>query len=1099
MSGRRRTTEAGEAARGRPGPSSTTSAAQDREWFAAELAPEQSPNALCRAYRVHGDLDVAALRSAWEAVLDRHESLRSTIVTRAGRPVQRIATTAVGGAFSCTDRTAAPASEHARFVTDLATSPIRLSEGPLARLHLARFAADDHVVLLVAHRVCCDEDSLAIVVRELSEAYAAVTNGVSPDAAWPAAPPRYADYAQRDSRRLADPPAVPPAALTPPPPPLELPADRARPPGPSFDAGVLHFDWGAEIHGAPARGSVAGDTAPPTILLAAFQTLLHRYTGEDRVTVGTPVSVRPPEFDGTVGTFENVLVLCTDFRERPAFSEVLGRLATVRQEAARHRDLPFHHLVRTLPIPRDPRRVPLCDALVAIGDGFGPELLLTGTSVRPLPLEAGYARADLALTVHATASHTRGSLEYRDSLFTRSSARTVLTHLRTLVAAALTEPGTPVDDLPLEGRELARTAVREADRRAAGPPGAEPVTDLVHRAGTRSPHATALSRGGVTVSYRDLRRHAARITAALPAGVAGSPVAIRMPTGPRQTAASLAVLDAGAHLVCLGAGDTGERGRTVLADLRPTCLLLDGPSTDDALARWYTGELGGRVLDVAALPEGGPDLTAPAGPGPGDRAYVAYTSGSTGQPKGIPHTHGTFAQFVTWFSTEFGIAPGARVAQWAAPGYDASLCEVFAALTAGATVCPVPDRIRANPDKIVDWLSDERITHFQTVPSFARELLAVLDERGGPDRLNELGHLLLAGEPLPGDLVRAVRTALPSVRLINLYGPTELILATWHEVSDDGLATAPIGEPIPGRQVLVLDDHDRACPAGVVGNLIVRGPHITQGYLGGGRSDREPFRPLTDVDGHGIGGACYRTGDLGRRRFDGALEYRGRKDFQVKFNGVRLELSDIEAALAAHDSVAECAIVATVGADGLVAGLTADVLPRRAAGEGEAGTPATWRRHLRARFGDAMPPVSFRTRTDLPRTVGGKIDRRRLPAGGPPGHDPARAPHTAVETEIAAIWADLGAEPATVDDTFAAAGGHSLLVPRVLHALRERFGVDCPLWDVVTHSTVAGLAALVESHGGHRGELHTERVPRSTREDVPRGAGCDDHERDHQE
>ncbi|MEH1099505.1 amino acid adenylation domain-containing protein [Micromonospora sp. CPCC 205561] len=507
---------------------------------------------------------------------------------------------------------------------------------------------------------------------------------------------------------------------------------------------------------------------------------------------------------------------------------------------------------------------------------------------------------------------------------------------------------------------------------ASPPPPGAPVHVLVRHRAELAPEATAVCWSTGPVTARDLDRRAARIAAALH-GLAGRPVAVRVPAGPDRYAALLGVLRAGAHLVWSGTAAAGERGRAILDDVRPAAVLTGG--TDDELVAWYAERTGAPLLDVTALPDADPAEAAVPADG---WAYVAHTSGSTGRPKGVPHTHAALTQFSTWFAAEFGLAPGVRVAQWVAPEHDPALCETFATLVAGAQLCPVPEAVRVHPGRLLDWLAAERIDVLQTVPSFARELLR---ESAGASRPPlTLRRLLLMGEAVPEDLVRGLHAAAPELELVNLYGPTETVAATWHRIARTGSGPVPIGRPIPGREVLLLDELDRECPPGEVGELVVRSPYVTPGYLGTGR-DHPAFRA---VPGHGPG-PWYRTGDLGLRRPDGLLEFRGRRDQQVKIQGHRLELAEVEAALLGHHSVAECAVQAVAGADGIVTGLVAYVVPR------EEPSASQWRAHVRRRFGHVLLPMTFRVIPGaLPRNETGKVDTRRLAELGQAPARPAR-------------------------------------------------------------------------------------------------------------
>jgi amino acid adenylation domain-containing protein len=1167
-----------------------TSSAQAGSWFLEKAAPGSAAGTVSRVYRVTGPLDVDALRTAWSAVVNRHDALRTTLTERDGRVVAHV--NPPDTASSVMDAGAGPVGARSSFVDAGAVAsdqesgrrwwearaavPLRLADGPPARLTVAHTGADEHAIVLTVHRAAADDESLSTLLTELSAGYAdrestpsaAYVDGEStPSATYvargnPSPTARYVDFARRQRDNASAPELLDwwtaQAGVIPT--SVPLPVDRTRPPTPSDEGGVVRFEW-TDTGPLTALADTAA-TTPAAVILTAFLTLLGRYTGTERVAVGVPVSVRPrPEFDGVIGQFNTVLPHVGDLSGRPTFRTLLGRVAEHAAAVDAHRELPFDALVRALRVDRDVRRVPLCDVMFVPAAAPAVELELAGAVVVREHLDSVPVTADLTLTITPPAATTAspvttgaptvdtsvppvtsgppaataylanpagvdfvapftgsgvnrigptlsGWLSYRDCLFDRHSVELVVEQLHTLLVAALADPDLPVADLPLDGPYRLRAAVREADRIDAALQDARPAHALCHARAGRWPDAVALSWNGADITYRELERRAAIVTSALlrDGGVRDAPVVVRMATGPDQVAALLGVLDAGAHLVCLGEGNTGERGKAVLGDVRPVRMVLASESSGDSLAQWYADELDGGVLDSGELenreldggvpesgvPNGGVSESHPTEAETGAplltpvptsldaRAYVTYTSGSTGTPKGIPQTHATFAQFVTWFAREFRIGPGSRVAQWAAPGYDASLCEVFAALAAGATLCPVPDRIRPNPEKIVDWLAEQRITVFQTVPSFARQLLRVVEDRGSADPLSDLDHLLLAGEALPGELADGLRAALPGTRLVNLYGPTESILATWHEITDPVRGTGPvpgnrpthgtvpIGRPIPGRQVLVLDELDRPCPVGVTGHIVIRSPYLTAGYIGAAASDTFAFGTLQGREHYGIAsGACYRTGDLGRRRWDGALEFRGRADFQVKFNGIRLELTDIEAALTAHESVAECAVVALTGADGLVSRLVGYVVPRRTpSGVAVAGSDV-WRSALRTRFGRSMPPVSFRTMIGLPRGLGGKVDRKLLPDPGPSSADAARptgSPGSPVAREVAAIWAELTGRAPVGQETFFAAGGHSLLALRLLDRVRERFGVAIPLPELLADPSVAGIAALVEPH-----------------------------------
>jgi amino acid adenylation domain-containing protein len=751
---------------------------------------------------------------------------------------------------------------------------------------------------------------------------------------------------------------------------------------------------------------------------------------------------------------------------------LVRRLDRATREALEHRDVPFPHLIRAVQPERDPHRLPLCHALLTLPDP-AMTLRLIGAVVRPLPAADRPTLADLALTVTRLRPSLAGTLRHHHWRVGRPAAAGLHQQLQTLLTAAVDQPDRPIADLPLETPAQLRAAVRAADRIGAARP-AQPVHQLVAERAARCPDAAAVDWDGGAISYRDLDARARALATRLRAlgDVAGNAVAVRMSSGPWLVAASLAALYAGSHLTWLGPDDAGERGRAVLTDLAPACLLLDDDPARDPLASWFRRECGGRVINLAMLGTAGATGAADCTIDPEQIAYVAYTSGTTGRPKGIAQSHGALAQFVSWMAEALELNDASRVAQWAALEHDPSLCEVFATLAAGGTLCPVPPRIRAHPEKLVDWLARERITMLQTVPSFARELLAVLHDRGSAEPLSALRQLVLMGEALPATLADAIRATLPWTRLTNIYGPTETIAATWHQVVGPVLSgTVPIGRSLPGRQVLVVDEQDQPCPTGIVGEIVVRSPYAVRSYLGGAAGGAA-FRPVSAVTDPPV--PCYRTGDLGRRRFDGLLEFAGRRDFQVKLAGHRVELAEVEAALADHESVADCAVSAVTDSDGLVERLVAYVAPRSLRHR-EPATAAQWRAHLRHRFGHAMVRVSFVTVSRIPRNLAGKVDRQRLPD---PRRvvEPAPRPRSQLEEAMAGIWSKVLASPPTdVEQTFFAAGGHSSLLPRLVTLIHDQFGVEVPIAACYANPSLAGMSMVVAAAGTRRYATAAER------------------------
>ncbi|WP_433386203.1 AMP-binding protein [Micromonospora sp. KLBMP9576] len=1021
-----------------------TAAASDVQqgvWFLTRLRPDAPPAVARHSYWVSGPLDVDTLGALWRVVLERHAVLRMTVASVDGTPRPRVG----------------PAHRDAFDVRRVgqgtpAVLPGSLDRGPLARLVVHRITSRHHRVDLVAHRAVADDVSLTLVAQELSARYAEAIGAPAP----PPIPGRLAEHPQPGGADVPERSAVEPWSTAS---AVSLPVGRDVPGTPAALDEIV-FDWGSEAHRRVRALARAEGTRPATIVLAALQIVLARHGRDDTGTVGLPVSLRGPGEESTVGPLSTVVPVVGGPTADTTFRQHLRR--TVRR-------CPRPATTDPLGGPRlDPfslaERNPPYDAVLAVAERTDAPLQLAGAAVRELATPRGTLLAHLTLTVATGGPTLGGALAFRTDRLERRTASGLLGHLHTLLVAAVGDPDRTLADLPLETPAQLADAARAGDATAHGPQ-PRPVPELVAECAERFPHALAVRDEVEPLTYAELVTRATGLAAWLQAraAVAQRAVAIRLSMGSTLVAASLAVLQAGGHLVWLSPRDQGQRARTVLRDLRPAVLLVTGDPDDDPTARWYRDEEGGQVLALAAEPPEGSTATRPTDPA--GAAYVAFTSGSTGRPKGVRQTHAALAQFATWLAHVGGLRPGARVAQWAAVEHDPSLCEVFATLVAGATLVPVPDRVRIHPERFVRWLEREGVTFLQTVPSFARELVAALERRGAPP--HRLAHLVLMGETLGVDLANRLRDLLPHARLWNVYGPTETVAATAYQIlAPVAGERTPIGQAIPGRQILVVDGQDRLCPAGVTGEIVVRSPFAVSGYLpvaGGHGPEGAPFRPLRAVAPAAVTDArCYRTGDLGRRRFDGVLEHVGRVDQQVKLAGHRLELTAVEAALAELPSVADCAATAVTDPDGLVSRLAVFVAPR---GRGDRATlVASLRARLRHRCGPVLHRTTFALLDRIPRNVGGKVDRARLPDPTRMVDAAARLTPDPVECAVEEMWAALlPAPPADRHQEFSAAGGHSLLLARLAHLCTARFGVDVALAELLAAPTVAGMAAAVRS------------------------------------
>jgi amino acid adenylation domain-containing protein len=1030
--------------------------AQERQWFLWQLDPRSAAYHVSGALRLTGALQVDALQDAFDELVARHESLRTVFGAAADGHAEQWIKPSATLPLALIDLRSVDASERdAQLVEEtrrIKAQPFDLTQGPLLRAALIRCADDTHVLAVVMHHIVSDGASMQLLIDELAAGYAARRGG---DDRRPRAPLiQYADYAlwQREwlaageaERQLAwwraqlgDAHAV-----------LDLRTDHPRRPQAGYSAARHAFELPANLLGKLRSVADTGNATLFMVLLAGFQSLLHRYTGQEDIRIGAPIANRNRiEVEGVVGLFVNTLVLRNPIHGRLSASRVLAQARDAVLGAQAHQDLPFEQLVQMLQPERSLSHTPLFQVVFnhlfednrALGQ-------LPGIAATDHALPDLAAQFDLALEARERPDgHLSLSVIYAAELFEPDTIERMAGHYVAILRALAERPEQPVGDIELLGApEQARLAQWGVNTHREPQP--EPVHRMIERQARTQPEATALLFADESLSFAELNLRANRVAHRLIALGVGPEVlvGIAMERSVEMVVAILGVLKAGGAYVPLDPEYPAERLAYMVQDSGIELLLTQRSLVDCVPGR--------RALTVLEID--GTDFSAEADSDPQvalhieNLAYVIYTSGSTGKPKGAAIRHGALHSCMVWMQNIYQLTRADTVLHKAPFGFDVSVWELFWPMTSGARLVVANPGDHRDPARLVALIQRHQITTLNFVPSMLQAFLA----HKGIETSTRLRHIICGGEAMPSETQKETLERLHGAGLQNLYGPTETTIHVTHwACRNDGQSQVPIGKPISHTSTHVLDADLNLVPQGVAGELYLGGISLARGYLqrAGLSAERFVADPFDSSEG---GGRLYRTGDLVRWNGEGQLEYLGRIDHQVKIRGFRIELGEIEAQLLAQPAVREAVVVAKEGPAG------ARLVAYLAAHAGQLIDTAVLKERLSQVLPDYMVPRAFAVLDSLPLNANGKVDRKALPEPALASELAYEAPQGHVAQTIAGVWSEvLQVAQVGLHDNFFDLGGHSLLLIRAHRLLEDRLQAAIPVVNLFKYPTIESLA-----------------------------------------
>lgn len=1070
---------------------------QEALWFLWRLAPQSWAYNIPLPVVVHGPLDVPALHRALQKLSDRHPCLRTAFQEEGGTPRQR-ALPQYAVPLEPIDASQWSTAQLNEAVRDTARQPFDLEVSATLRVTLWRRGDESHVLLLVLPHIVSDLWSFIVLMDELKELYPAEKAGRAchlPDLRL-----CYEDYVHWQRQWLTGEAAERlweywREELAGELPVLDLPADHARPPLQPFRGGTITRQLDAELTRQLKQQARSEGVTLFMALLAAYQVLLHRYTGQDDILVGTPTAGRPQaELTGLIGDFVNMVPMRADLRGTPSFRQLLKHIRAQVVGAIKYQDYPFSRLVERLQPARDLSRTPIFQTTfvlqkfhrfeelsrVLLPSEDEPAIPFADLLLEPIPLAQQDGQFDVNLEMKEDeAGRLVGAWKYSTALFEADTVARMAGHFETLLRELVAHPERPVADLRLLTDAESRRAVVEAQGRQVALPGAASVGALFDAQSERRPEAIAVSCGEASLTYAALGRRVTGLARCLvERGVGrGDVVAVLMPRGLDFVTALLAVSKAGGAFLPLDPRHPLAHTVRVLDGSGTRLVLTSGelaPEVSTALAN-LPGARGPQVVTLAQLAWAHASGELPAVQGT-DLAYVMYTSGSTGEPKGVMVEHRGMVNHVLGKLSDLGMGADDILAQNGPQSFDIVVWQCLAPLVVGGQVVVFPDEVAEDPAKLVAEVERRSVTVLQLVPSMLRALLEEITAVGAPP-LARLRWMVPTGEALPTELCRRWFEVYPHIPVLNTYGSTECSDDQCHYAlrrlgpADAAVAVASIGMPIQNMAAYVLDRHLAPVPVGVVGDLYIGGVGVGRGYC------HDPIRSATafipDPYSSHPGARMYRTRDLARRRVDGNLDFLGRVDNMIKLRGFRIEPGEIEAALSRHPVIAGAAVLARTDPAGerRLVGYVVLAPQHQSLSDAPPGAE-TLRQFLASSLPQYMVPTHFCFLDRLPLTANGKLDQRRLPE--PAWHiTPAEqliAPRTPTEALLADCWAAvLGRERVGVTQDFFAIGGDSILSIQIV-ARCKRAGLHLRPSDLFQYSTIAALAALADGNAPSAGD-----------------------------